>query len=75
MQFFVVILVPDINYLIIKFTCPYSCRPIIQTDTDSTLNLLDKRGCWKLKEAALNRNLWRTRFGKGYGPIIEHTAN
>jgi hypothetical protein len=24
----------------------------------------------KLKEEALDRTLWRTRFGRGYGPVI-----
>jgi hypothetical protein len=40
--------------------------------------LLDGRGetreYWKLKEEALDRTLWRTRFGKGYGPVIIYTA-
>ena len=29
----------------------------------------ERRGYWKLKEEALDRVLWRTRFGRGYGPI------
>jgi len=37
-------------------------------------NLLDdikeKRGCWKLKEEALDRPLRRIRFGRGCGPVI-----
>jgi hypothetical protein len=33
-------------------------------------NLKEKRGYWKLKEEALDRNLWRTRLGRGYGPVI-----
>jgi len=24
----------------------------------------------KLKEEALDRTLWRTRFGRGYGPVL-----
>jgi hypothetical protein len=32
--------------------------------------LKEKRGYWKLKDEALDRTLWRTRFGRGYGPII-----
>jgi hypothetical protein len=30
--------------------------------------LKEKRGYWKLKEEALDRTLWRTRFGRRYGP-------
>jgi hypothetical protein len=26
---------------------------------------------WKLKEEALDRTLWRTRFGKGYDPVVK----
>jgi hypothetical protein len=29
---------------------------------------------WKLKEEALDRTLWRTRFGRGYGPVVRQTA-
>jgi hypothetical protein len=29
-----------------------------------------KRGYWKLKKKALDRTLWRTRFGRGYGPVV-----
>jgi hypothetical protein len=32
-----------------------------------------KRYC-KLKEEALDRTLWRTRFGRGYGPVVRQTA-
>jgi hypothetical protein len=35
-------------------------------------NLKVKRG-WKLKEEALDRILWRTRLGSGYGPVIRQT--
>jgi hypothetical protein len=31
--------------------------------------LEERREYWKLKEEALDRTLWRTRFGKGYGLI------
>jgi hypothetical protein len=33
-------------------------------------NLKDTRGYWVLKEEALNCTLWRTRFGRGYGPVL-----
>ena len=28
----------------------------------------------KLKEEALDRNVWRIRFGRGYGPVVRQTA-
>ena len=34
----------------------------------------EKRGYWKLKEEALDRNVWRTRLGRGYGPVVRQTA-
>jgi hypothetical protein len=36
--------------------------------------LKEKRGHWKLKEEALDRTLWRTRFGRGYGPVVRQTT-
>ena len=30
-------------------------------------------GCWKLKDHATDRTLWRTRFGRGYGPVVKLT--
>jgi hypothetical protein len=33
-------------------------------------DLKEKRGYWKLKEEALDRTLWRTRFGIGYGSVV-----
>jgi hypothetical protein len=29
---------------------------------------------WKLKEETLDYTLWRTRFGRGYGPVARLTA-
>jgi hypothetical protein len=37
-------------------------------------DLKEKRRYWKLKEEALNRTLWRTRFGRGYGPVVRQTT-
>jgi hypothetical protein len=34
----------------------------------------EKRIYWKLKEEALDRTPWRTRFGRGYGPVVRQTA-
>jgi hypothetical protein len=36
-------------------------------------DLKGKRRYWKLKEEALDRSLWRTRFGRGYGPVVRQT--
>jgi hypothetical protein len=36
--------------------------------------LKEKRRYWKLKEEALDRTLWRTRFGTGYGPLVRQTT-
>jgi hypothetical protein len=34
----------------------------------------EKRGYWKFKEEALDRTLWRTRFGRSYGPVVGQTT-
>jgi hypothetical protein len=36
--------------------------------------LKETRGYWKLKEEALDLTLWRTRFGRGYGPVVTRTT-
>ena len=33
----------------------------------------ERRGYSHLKEEALDRNKWRTRFGKGFGPVVRQT--
>jgi hypothetical protein len=38
------------------------------------VDLMEKRRYWKLKEEALDRTLWRTRFGRGYGPAVRQTT-
>jgi hypothetical protein len=37
-------------------------------------DLKEKRRYWKLKEEALDRNLWGTRFGRDYGPVVRQTT-
>jgi hypothetical protein len=37
-------------------------------------DLKENRRYWKLKEEALDRTLWRTRFGRGYGPVVRQTT-
>jgi hypothetical protein len=34
-------------------------------------DLKEKRRYWKLKEEALDRTVWRTRFVRGYGPSLD----
>jgi hypothetical protein len=33
-------------------------------------DLEETRGYWKLKEEALDHTVWRTRFGRSYGPVM-----
>jgi len=28
-------------------------------------------GYWKFKEEALDLTVWKTRFGRGYGPVVK----
>ena len=37
-------------------------------------DLMEKRGCWKSKEGALDRTVWETRLGRRYGPVVRQTA-
>jgi hypothetical protein len=37
-------------------------------------DLKEKKRYCKLKEEALDRTLWRTRFGRGYGPVVRQTT-
>jgi hypothetical protein len=37
-------------------------------------DLKERRGYWKLKEEALDRTVWRTRFGRGYGSVVRQTT-
>jgi hypothetical protein len=34
----------------------------------------EKRRYRNLKDECLNRTLWRTRFGRGYGPVVRQTT-
>ena len=36
--------------------------------------LKEKRGYWQLKEEALDRTLWKTHFGRCYGPVVTLTT-
>jgi hypothetical protein len=37
-------------------------------------DLKEARRYWKLKEEAEDRTLWRTQFGRGYGPVARQTT-
>jgi hypothetical protein len=37
-------------------------------------DLKEKSRYWKLKEEALDRTVWRTRLGRGYGPVVRQTT-
>ena len=37
-------------------------------------DLTERRGYCKLKEEALDRTLWRTRFARGYRPVVRQYA-
>ena len=32
------------------------------------------RGYWKLKEEAVDHTVWKSRFGKGCGPVVRLTT-
>ena len=33
-------------------------------------DLKDRRGYCQLKEEAVDRSMWRNRFGRGFGPVV-----
>jgi hypothetical protein len=37
-------------------------------------DLKQRRGYSHLKEEALDRTIWRARFGRGFGPVVRQTA-
>jgi hypothetical protein len=37
-------------------------------------DLKEKREFWKLNEEALDLTTWRTRFGRGCGPVVRQTT-
>jgi hypothetical protein len=37
-------------------------------------DLKERRGHTELKEEALDRTLWRARFGRGFGPVVRQTT-
>jgi len=43
--------------------CVRRCKRILD-------NLKEKTECWTLIEEAIDHTLWRTHFGRGYGPVV-----
>jgi hypothetical protein len=37
-------------------------------------NLKERRGYSHLKEEALDRIMWKARFGRGFGPVVRQTT-
>jgi hypothetical protein len=37
-------------------------------------DLKERRGYSHLKEEALDRTMWRARFGSGFGPVVRQTT-
>ena len=37
-------------------------------------DLKDRRGYSHLKEEAMDRTMWRARFGRGFGPFVRQTT-
>ena len=37
-------------------------------------DLKARKGCSYLKEEALDRTMWRARFGRGFGPVVRQTT-
>jgi hypothetical protein len=43
------------------------CRKLIDDPNE-------RRGYSRLKEEALDRTMWRARFGRGFGPVVRQTT-
>jgi hypothetical protein len=37
-------------------------------------DLKEKKEYFHMKEEALDRTVWRARFGRGFGPVVRQTA-
>jgi len=37
-------------------------------------DLKERRGYSHLKEEALDRSMWRARYGRGFGPVVRQTT-
>jgi hypothetical protein len=69
--------------------CSHLLKHVMEGKTEGKLEVTGRRGRrrkqlpdelretkrhWTLKEEALDFTLGRTRFGKGYGPVVRQTA-
>jgi hypothetical protein len=50
-----------------------SLSPKNKTKEGQLDDLKETRRYWKLKEEAQDRTLWRTQFGRSYGPVAKQT--
>ena len=39
------------------------------------VDIQETRGSWKFEQVTLDRNLWRARSGRGYGPLVRQLHN
>jgi hypothetical protein len=51
------------------FAVPWMCRRKTLLD-----GLEDSRGYSHLEEEALDRTMWRNRFGRGFGPVVRQNT-
>ena len=52
--------------------CAFFCPDMFTFCKQLLDDFKEKRGYRKLKEEALYRTLWRTRFGRVFGPVVIH---
>jgi hypothetical protein len=46
-----------------------------EQNSDLLVYVMNLAEYWKLKEEALNRTVWRTRFRRRYEPVIRETTD
>ena len=69
--------VPTGGYPTVHQTLPNRSHGVYSVETKIVLlqwggcfTLQDRRGYYHLKEDALDRTMWRNRFGRGVGPVV-----
>jgi hypothetical protein len=66
------------TFLIFKYKhtskCNYLFTEKVQKPKIRKGNLTQAYLSWKLNYEALDCTLWRTRFGRGYGPVLRQTT-
>jgi hypothetical protein len=50
-----------------------SCIYIRDKEEDVGSYWMERRGYSHLKEEAVDRTMWRARFGRGFGPVVRQT--